>query len=96
VFDLDKRSLRKPSKPSIYNLADKIERFLQEDNHETWGWVIYRSTCESENDWNAILSPLRAKMHDVLEVDNGTAFSGPSEGHVKLMWKNKEPHVPNP
>ena len=31
------------------NNADNIERYLQEDSHRTWGWVIYRCTYGSHD-----------------------------------------------
>ena len=54
-----------------HNAADLIERRLQDDGHRTWGFVIYRTTYESDADWFEFLRRLRFQMEDAFDYFNG-------------------------
>ena len=48
-------------------MADRIERQLQEDGHQSWGFVIYRTTYGDEADWEEFLRRLRVRMREAFE-----------------------------
>ena len=60
-------SSRNPNLSWESNTADQIERQLQEDGHQTWGFVIYRTTYASDADWAEFLRRLRFQMDDAFE-----------------------------
>src|SRR2546423_15191719 len=64
-------SRRTPQYSTHNNNADNIERYLQEDGHRTWGFVIYRCTYESDDDWGQFMERLRDQIRCTLEIDNG-------------------------
>src|SRR5436305_4047404 len=64
-------SRRTPQYSTNLNNADNIERYLQEDGHRTWGFVIYRCTYDSDDDWNKFMEHLRHHIRQALEVYNG-------------------------
>lgn len=39
---------------------DKIENILKKLKHKTWGFVIYRSTCTSDDDFASFVSSIQA------------------------------------
>lgn len=43
------------------NTADQIEKQLERDGHRTWGFVIYRTTYDNDQDWKEILRRLWVK-----------------------------------
>jgi hypothetical protein len=53
------------------NTADQLETCLKADGHRTWGFVIYRSTYNSDADWAAFLGHLRSEMESVFDFYNG-------------------------
>src|SRR6202034_3033708 len=63
-------SRRTPKYSTHNNNADNIERYLQEDGHRTWGFVIYRCTYESDDDWDRFMG-LRDQIRCTLEIYNG-------------------------
>ena len=63
-------SRRTPQYSTHNNQADNIERYLQEDGHRTWGFVIYRCTYESDDDWDRFMG-LRDQIRCTLEIYNG-------------------------
>jgi hypothetical protein len=63
-------SRRTPQYSTHNNNADNIERYLQEDGHRTWGFVIYRCTYESDDDWDRFMG-LRDQIRCTLEIYNG-------------------------
>jgi hypothetical protein len=65
------KSRRTPQMSTHFNNADNIERYLQEDGHRTWGFVIYRCTYESDDDWDQFMERLRYRIREVLEIYNG-------------------------
>lgn len=80
-------SRRQPGSEWYFNEADVIEREMQADGHRTWGYVIYRTTYSSEDDWPEFLRRLRFRMEDTFNYFNGrdilklftlTVFSDPS------------------
>jgi len=58
------------------NAADLIERQLQDDGHRTWGFVIYRTTYDSDADWVGFLRRLRFQMEDTFDSFNGRDILG--------------------
>jgi len=64
-------SRRTPQYSTHNNTADCIERYLQEDGHRTWGFVIYRCTYESDDDWGQFMERLRDQIRRTLEIYNG-------------------------
>jgi hypothetical protein len=51
--------------------ADLIEEGYQADGHRTWGFVIYRTTYESDADWADSMQRLRWWTTDAMEIFNG-------------------------
>lgn len=60
---------------------------MQADGHRTWGYVIYRTTYSSDDDWAEFLRRLRFHMEETFDTYNGrdildlftlTVFSDPS------------------
>jgi len=64
-------SRRTPELSTNLNTADHIERYLQADGHKTWGFVIYRCTYDSDDEWNEFMSRLRYRIRKTLEYYNG-------------------------
>ncbi|KAH9224073.1 hypothetical protein DL95DRAFT_484953 [Leptodontidium sp. 2 PMI_412] len=56
---------------TFVNNVDNIERYLLEDGHLIWGFVIYRCTYESDDDWNKLMKQLRQDVKECLETYNG-------------------------
>ena len=48
-----------------------IERQMQADGHRTWGYVIYRTSYSSEDDWTDFLRCLRYHVEDTFKYYNG-------------------------
>ena len=44
---------------------------MQADSHRTWGYVIYRTTYSSDDDWPEFLRRLRFHMEDTFDIYNG-------------------------
>lgn len=63
-------SRRTPDRETAFNDADNIERQLQEDGHKIWGWVIYRCTYKSDDEWAQFMERLRYYIRDTLQFDN--------------------------
>ena len=51
--------------------ADRIEQQMQADGHRTWGYVIYRTTFDSDADWAEFFRRLRFQMNNEMEFYNG-------------------------
>lgn len=51
--------------------ADRIEAAYEADGHKTWGYVIYRTTYENDNDWAEFIRRLRTWAADTMEFYNG-------------------------
>ena len=64
-------SQRNPDMSWENNAADLIERQLQDDGHRTWGFVVYRTTYSSDDDWAEFLRRLRFQMDDAFDYFNG-------------------------
>ncbi|TIA17486.1 hypothetical protein D6C83_08258 [Aureobasidium pullulans] len=75
-------SRRKPDMETESNKADKLERQLQEDNHKTWGWVIYRCTYSSDKDWMDFMSRLNFHIQESLKLHNGLDMMESLDHHV--------------
>ena len=48
-----------------------IERQMQEDGHRIWGYVIYRTSYSSEDDWTDFRRRLRYHVEDTFKYYNG-------------------------
>jgi hypothetical protein len=64
-------SRRTPEFSTNLNTADHIERYLQADGHRTWGFVIYRCTYDSDDEWNEFMERLHYRIRKTLEFYNG-------------------------
>jgi len=64
-------SPRNPRIGTQSSLADRIEAGYRVDGHSTWGFVIYRTTYESEVDWAEFMHRLRWWTKDAMEFCNG-------------------------
>lgn len=75
-------SRRTPDRETDFNNADNIERQLQEDGHQIWGWVIYRCTYASHEEWAEFMSRLRYYIEDTLRYDNALDMQSSLDYHV--------------
>lgn len=50
--------------------TDKLYTVSEEDGHKVWGWVIYRCTYESDEEWAEFMRRLRYYVEDTLRFDN--------------------------
>lgn len=64
-------SPRNPNMSWESNDADLIERQLQDDRHRSWGFVIYRTTYTSDDDWAEFLRRLCFRMEAKFDRYNG-------------------------
>lgn len=64
-------SPRNPRVSTHYSHPDRIEAAYQADGHTTWGYVIYRTTYESDADWAEFMYRLRAWAEDSMDFYNG-------------------------
>lgn len=44
---------------------------MQTDGHRTWGYVVYRTTYSSDDNWAEFLRRLRFHMEDTFDTYNG-------------------------
>lgn len=75
-------SQRTPYRSTYFNDADNVERQLQQDSHKIWGWVIYRCTYESDDDWNEFMRRLGCWICEGLKNDGGLDMLGSLDYHV--------------
>lgn len=52
------------------SIPDRIEAGYQTDGHKTWGFVIYRTSYESDADWNEFMRRLSWWTRDFMEYSN--------------------------
>lgn len=64
-------SPRTPRYSTHHNNADNVESYLQEDGHQTWGFVIYRCSYESDDDWDQFMKRLRYRTRCSVEAESG-------------------------
>ncbi|KZZ99738.1 hypothetical protein AAL_02310 [Moelleriella libera RCEF 2490] len=64
-------SPRDPTRETRLNDADNIERQMRQDGHRTWGWLIYRCTYASDEQWAAFMARLAHYMDATLAFHNG-------------------------
>jgi hypothetical protein len=64
-------SARNPQISKESNQADLIEEGYQYDGHKTWGFVIYRTTYDSNEDWTEFIRRLRWWTTDSMEFYGG-------------------------
>lgn len=64
-------SPRDPSISTESSYPDKIDAGLQADEHRTWGFVIYRTTYQSDADWAEFLRRLRYWTSEDMVYFNG-------------------------
>jgi hypothetical protein len=76
-----------PDRETAFNNADNIERQLQEDGHKIWGWVIYRCTYKSNEEWVLFMVRLRYYIDSTLRYDNALddAYSSAVRQHF-MQW----------
>lgn len=64
-------SKRKPTTETTSNQADNLERLLQADGFDTWGFIIYRCTYQSYADWEKFINLLFDQTISSLKCYNG-------------------------
>lgn len=64
-------SPRNPRISTHSSFADRIEAQYQADGHETWGYVIFRTTYDDEAAWTEFMRRLRFWATDSMEIFNG-------------------------
>ncbi|KAG9786558.1 hypothetical protein KCU75_g3830, partial [Aureobasidium melanogenum] len=52
------------------NPADQIERALRADGHRIWGFVVYRCTYESDEDWRLCMQHIHENVRQSMEFCN--------------------------
>ncbi|KAI5364625.1 hypothetical protein Slin15195_G041640 [Septoria linicola] len=69
----DPRSPRTPNLSTRHNLADKIERCMQDDGHDKWGFVIYRCSsadqAKCETFWSRYCTAIRHRLERHGDLD---------------------------
>jgi hypothetical protein len=70
-YVLEVPSKRKPTIDTHSNTADNLERLLQKDGFESWGFVVYRCTYASDTDWERFMSLLLDQVKASLERSGG-------------------------
>ena len=80
-------SKRTSDRSTDFNDADNVERQLQQDNHKIWGWIIYRCTYASDDDWNEFMTRLNFWIREGLSHDRGLDMLDSLDYHV---LENKE------
>lgn len=50
----------------------ELDSRLKGYRHDSWGWVIYRCTYNSDNDWATFMEKLRAETHSMLNKYGAT------------------------
>jgi hypothetical protein len=53
------------------NSAEYIRGYLEADKHQVWGWVIYRCTYESDEDWAKLMDIFHRSIKIKLERCGG-------------------------
>ena len=64
-------SRRTPNVFTKLNNADNIERYLEEDGHRKWGFLVYRCTYDSDSDWREFVKRLHQQIEKTLQFYNG-------------------------
>ena len=59
----------------------ELESKLKANRHDSWGWVIYRCTYSSDNDWATFMEKLKTETHSMLD-DYGATEAIASQ----LVW----------
>ena len=67
----EERSQRNLTYHRRNSTADMIKRYLQEDGHQIWGFVIYRCTYESDVEWEKFMEHMVDAVRFALQVHNG-------------------------
>jgi hypothetical protein len=62
---------------------DRIEQYLRGMKHTTWGFVIYRSTYTSDNEFASFIASIRTSVSASI-VDDGAETSPTAQ---QLSWK---------
>ena len=62
---------RAPNRSTEFNTADIIERQMQQEGHRKWGFVIYRSTYDNEEEWEEFLRRVRFHTEEYLGFYGG-------------------------
>jgi hypothetical protein len=48
-----------------------IDRYMILDKHRVWGWVIFRCTYDSDEDWDKFMDYMRRALRKALERNGG-------------------------
>jgi hypothetical protein len=68
---VQKLSPRVPHRSAQLSQADLIEKYLHEDGHRAWGFVIYRCAYQGITAWDEFMRRLLADTGEMLEGDLG-------------------------
>lgn len=86
-YEINVPSKRDPTRETSLNVADNLERELQKIDFTKWGFVIYRCTYQSQEDWDKFMDMLLYTVTDYFEFHKGldmlesfcpTVFEDPS------------------
>ncbi|KAJ6184860.1 hypothetical protein N7519_006161 [Penicillium mononematosum] len=64
-------SKRDPTESTKHQVADQLERLMDENGHKTWGFVLYRCTYKSDSDWEKFMHQYLKPVKTSLERNNG-------------------------
>lgn len=54
-----------------FNNANNIKSFLHEDSHQIWGFIIYRCTYDSDDDWTTFIRRFQHHVKQTLDGYDG-------------------------
>jgi hypothetical protein len=86
-YEIGVPSKRDPTREKSLNAADNLERELQKIGFTKWGFVIYRCTYQSQEDWDKFMDMFLYTITDYFEFHKGldmlesfypTVFKDPS------------------
>jgi hypothetical protein len=86
-YEIGVPSKRDPTREKSLNAADNLERELQKIGFTKWGFVIYRCTYQSQEDWDKFMDMFLYTITDCFEFHKGldmlesfypTVFKDPS------------------
>lgn len=75
-------SPRVPTRETCFNDADNIERHMRQDGHSIWGWLIYRCTYASDEQWKAFMDRLEYYIDKTLSFHNGLDLKSSLDAQV--------------
>lgn len=75
-------SRRQPDLPTVLSDCDNIERQMEEDQHKSWGWVIYRCDYTHEEEWQEFLSRFCVRIEKALGSSGGLDMLASLDYHI--------------